>query len=209
MGIFNTIKKKWPVEGFTLVELLVAMSIFIVIVTVAVGVFVSALKDQRFLTSEMAMNNNMGLVLEQMAREMRTGYQFQSSGGSCGSGGSTGISFFNSQDSDATGGNATTAYVFTGTGITRQETGASDSSKDTNAVITSSDVKVENGCFYLMQDSGTLTKQACNPPRVVIQMEVASANASQVPAPSFIETTVSSRILPAEIKNDPYQCRTQ
>lgn len=194
--------------GFTLVELLVAMSIFIVIVTVAVGVFVNALKEQRFLTNEMAMNNNMGLVLEEMAREMRTGYQFQAAGGSCGSNGSTGISFYNSQDSNATGGSASTVYSFANGGITRQETGAVDASKNTSGVITSSDINVENGCFTVMQDSGTLTKSTCNPPRIVIRMEVAST-AAHAPAPSFIETTVSSRILPSEIKDDPYQCRTQ
>ncbi|MDO8469727.1 MAG: type II secretion system protein [bacterium] len=43
-------------RGFTLVETLVAASIFIMLTTIAVGVFVQALKSQRYLTALMAVN---------------------------------------------------------------------------------------------------------------------------------------------------------
>jgi len=105
------------VEGFTLVELLVAMSVFIIVLTLAVAVFVNALRSQRFLTKLMAVNNNAGLVLEQMAREMRTGYKFIGSA-SC----SPSISFSNSQDTDSTGtGDATTEYRLVNGSIQRTE----------------------------------------------------------------------------------------
>lgn len=209
MRFFTTIKKKERAEGFTLVELLVAMSVFLVVVTVAVAVFVSALKGERYLTEQMAVNNTMGLVLEQMTREIRTGYQFSAFGSPCGNGGSTGIAFFNSQDSSPTGGNATTTYAFIGSGIRREELGAADASKNTTAIITSSNVNVVRACFTVLVDNTTGTRTACNPPRVVITAEVAS-NTPTANAPSaFMETTASSRILPVEIKNDPYQCRTQ
>ena len=67
--------------GFTLVELIVAMSVFIVATTFASGVFIQGLRSQRLLTQAIAVNNEMGVVLEQMAREIRVGHQFSGVGG--------------------------------------------------------------------------------------------------------------------------------
>ena len=62
--------------GFTMIELLVAMALFVVIVTVAVGSFVIAMKSQRAQVALMAVNDNVSLAIEQMAREIRTGTGF-------------------------------------------------------------------------------------------------------------------------------------
>lgn len=63
-------------DGFTLIELLVGISSFIVIISIAVGGFVMALRSQRQAISLMNLNNNISLVLEQIVREIRTGYNF-------------------------------------------------------------------------------------------------------------------------------------
>lgn len=63
-------------KGFTLIELLVAISSFIVITSIAVGGFSAALRFQRQSISLMNVNSNVSLVLEQIAREIRTGYNF-------------------------------------------------------------------------------------------------------------------------------------
>jgi type II secretory pathway pseudopilin PulG len=63
-------------SGFTLIELLVAISSFIVIISIAVGGFSGALRSQRQAIALMNANNNVSLVLEQMMREIRTGYNF-------------------------------------------------------------------------------------------------------------------------------------
>lgn len=63
-------------RGFTLVELLVAMAIFSVVVSVATGAFIRALRTQRQLVAFSAANSNLSLVLEQMAREIRVGREF-------------------------------------------------------------------------------------------------------------------------------------
>jgi len=65
--------------GFTLIELLVSMTIFVVVITIASGCFVTALKTQRAMVSLMAVNDNVSLAIEQMAREIRTGTTFSSS----------------------------------------------------------------------------------------------------------------------------------
>jgi prepilin-type N-terminal cleavage/methylation domain-containing protein len=62
--------------GFTIVELMVAMALFLVLVGIAAGAFIRALRTQRAIVELMAANDNASLTLEQMAREIRTGYNF-------------------------------------------------------------------------------------------------------------------------------------
>ncbi len=64
-------------SGFTLVELLVAMAVFAVVISIATGAFIRALRTQRQLVSFAAANSNISLVLEQIAREMRVGSEFR------------------------------------------------------------------------------------------------------------------------------------
>lgn len=63
-------------KGFTLIEVLVSIGLFAIIVTIAVGGLARALRAQRQVASLLAANSNVSLVLEQMAREMRTGFGF-------------------------------------------------------------------------------------------------------------------------------------
>jgi len=63
-------------RGFTLIELIVAFGIFAILITIASGSFVRSLRIQRVSLQLMAVNDNMAITLEQMMREMRTGYNF-------------------------------------------------------------------------------------------------------------------------------------
>lgn len=63
-------------SAFTIIELLVATALFVVIVAIASGSFVSALRTQRAMVALMAANDNVSLAIEQMAREIRTGTEF-------------------------------------------------------------------------------------------------------------------------------------
>lgn len=63
-------------KGFTLVELLVAMGIFTIVISIATGGFISSLRTQRQVASLISAQSNASLVLEQMAREIRTGFLF-------------------------------------------------------------------------------------------------------------------------------------
>lgn len=63
-------------DGFTLVELLVAIAVFAIVVTIASSGFINALRTQRQVSSLISTESNVTLVLEQMAREERTGYLF-------------------------------------------------------------------------------------------------------------------------------------
>jgi len=63
-------------NGFTLVELVVAIGIFIILMSIAAGGFIQMLRNQRIVASLMAANDNMSLILEIIGREIRTGYNF-------------------------------------------------------------------------------------------------------------------------------------
>lgn len=63
-------------SGQTLVELMVAMSIFAIFMTVAIGGFIQSMANQRLVLKLVSATDNMSLTLEQMMREMRVGTDF-------------------------------------------------------------------------------------------------------------------------------------
>ncbi len=63
-------------KGFTLIELMVTVSLFAIIITIAVGGFTNAIRTQRQVASLIAAQSNVSLTLEQMTRQIRTGYLF-------------------------------------------------------------------------------------------------------------------------------------
>jgi len=63
-------------KGFTLVELLVTVGLFVIIITIAVGGFTNAIRTERQVSSLISAQSNVSLALEQMSREIRTGYLF-------------------------------------------------------------------------------------------------------------------------------------
>jgi prepilin-type N-terminal cleavage/methylation domain-containing protein len=69
-------------KGFTLIELLVAIAIFSILVAIGVGGFTHALRTQREVAALIATQSNISVALEQMTREIRTGYLFCTNPGS-------------------------------------------------------------------------------------------------------------------------------
>jgi len=63
-------------RGFTIVELLVSIGLFGVIVSIAMGGFVRALRTQKQIVALITASSNASLVIEQMSREIRTGFNF-------------------------------------------------------------------------------------------------------------------------------------
>src|SRR3989344_4766166 len=64
-------------KGFTLIELIVSFSIFIVLITLTTATFAQTLKTQQVVGGLSASMNEVSFVTEQMAREMRTGTDFK------------------------------------------------------------------------------------------------------------------------------------
>lgn len=185
----NNKKIKIKSSGFTLVELLISVAIFLAAITVSVSVFVGALKNQNKMTEIMSVNNNVSVALEQMARKIRTGYDFDPDIGSASS-----LSFTNglttSEDIRQT--------TFSLSGGKIVETGSGGSSD-----LTSSNVIVKNLVFRVSR-FGTSLDYFCSPWRITILMEITSKNLEGKIPSTHIQTTVSSRVIPKEIKyTDP------
>jgi len=63
-------------RGFTLVELLVTIALFSILVSIAMGGFVSALHTEHQVAAMMGAESNVSIAIEEMMREIRTGYLF-------------------------------------------------------------------------------------------------------------------------------------
>lgn len=162
--------------GFTLVELLVSVALFSMVVAVASGGFIQALRTQRNLVALMAVNDSASLTLEQMAREMRTGFGFSTATDD------SRIDFINA-------GNLPVFY----------ELDANDKSVKRNAQkITADNVKVNNLKFYLGDDCPSLamvnSPWTC-PRRITVSFSVVSKEYGNLENFAVnLQTTVSARL---------------
>ncbi|OGY58742.1 MAG: hypothetical protein A3H06_00560 [Candidatus Colwellbacteria bacterium RIFCSPLOWO2_12_FULL_44_13] len=65
--------KRKKEKAFTTVELLVAISLFIILITLAAATFFQAIRIQNTVVKLVASNDNAAQIMEQIAREIRTG----------------------------------------------------------------------------------------------------------------------------------------
>lgn len=72
INIFNKSKQK----GFTLVEMIVSMAIFIVVALIAVGALLKVMDANRKSLNLKTAINNLNFALESMSREMRVGGEY-------------------------------------------------------------------------------------------------------------------------------------
>ncbi len=172
-------------RGFTLVELMVAISVFSVAVTLSTGAFVRAIKTQRILTHLMSVNSNSSLVIEQLAREIRTGYNFslaRTNSPDC----DDTITFTRSRD------NTLTTYRWSGT-----ESHSIEKNEGANGLfvsITASNVSVNRLCFIQNQ----LLPE--DPWRITILTTLGPTDVQVAQNVFNLQTTVSSRLLPNEVQ---------
>lgn len=204
-----------PRRGVTLVEFLVAFGIFIILIGIAGGSFVRSVRVQRAALQLMAVNDNMGITIEQMMREVRTGYNFCTGAmpltdprfvGKC-----PDVTAGSSELQFVTAGNVVTRYRLKGDAIQK---GIVQSSWDpSNPVAVSCDVAsgaefdAVNGICYrnITADNVKVTNVHFETrynnvgdgrsPRILISFEVTSNDplVSSMTAPMTIQTTVSAR----------------
>ena len=118
-------------EGFTLIEMIVAVAIFAVVITISLGSFLNISDIQKKAMAFRAVNDNLNFAVEIMAREMRTGT------GYCAS--ACGPSSFNFTNSD--GGKV--EYILDGGTIKRSLNGGAF------LALTSSEVEISGLKFIL------------------------------------------------------------
>jgi len=103
-------------QGSTLIEMMIAISIFAIFIAISVGGFAQSLMQQRLTLKLTTAVNNMGVPMEQMMREMRMGSNYSSPDGKS-------ITFQRSAtDDDGTGFCQTVTYALEGEKIVRTAT---------------------------------------------------------------------------------------
>ena len=201
-------------SGFTLIELIVAFGIFAILISVASGSFVRSLRIQRVSLQLMAVNDNMAITLEQMMREMRTGYNFctntenlsaadPSVQAQCASLGDGEIQF-------VTAGNVLVRYRLKNNSI-QKGVGVSgwDPAHPAETSCVEGEFDAANGICYRTMTADTIKVTAVNfralhndvevaplyPPRIVLSFAITSSDplVEAFTSPITIQTTVSAR----------------
>lgn len=173
----NILKRK---NAFTLTELLVAMGVFAIVIVIVVGIFIQALRSQRILNHLMAINDNTALVIEQAAREIRTGYGFCPAERPCLP---EILNFMN----------------FRGEPVSYQFDLQAGAIVRNGVLLTTPEALISQGGFFWSQgdDDADPDNDACNPWRISIFMSVRSVD-PDIDQISRIQTTASSRVLPVD-----------
>lgn len=130
-------------KGFTLIELMTALSIFAVVVVISVGSMLNVFDANRKSRNLRAVMSNINIALESMSKEMRYGMNYhcgssgnQSNPQNCASGG-TQVTFLSSANVEVT-------YRLNGTAIERQE------ENDDYIPLTAPEVPIDSLTFYTL-----------------------------------------------------------
>lgn len=169
-------------RGFTLVELLVTIALFSILISIAVGGFVRALRTEREVSGMMATESNASIALEEMTREMRTGYAFAG----------VGTCFLTSQQSQTCSG--VQFYNANGQQVTyaRNANGALARTTTSSYPLMGGNVSTTFLSFTLFGDVGGVDNTHW-PPRITVNIGVAPSSTNLSFSTINLQTTVSAR----------------
>lgn len=164
------------IRAFTAIELMVSMGLFVVLLAVAAGAFVNSLRAERAILALVQVNDNASIALEEMARDIRTGFSFSRPG--------AGMLRFVS----ANRGGATVLYqVNRSTHAIERVIG----SNGTPQTVTAETVQINRFVVILQYERVSDPY----PARVTLELEVGSANPYLAGIFTNVQTTVSARAL--------------
>lgn len=199
--------KQWQnrCRGFTLVEMIVAIGLFTIVLFIASSAFLAVLDaDRKSRATRMAMDN-LNLSLEDMSRRIKTGTEYDCSGGASGTANcfSGGAVLAATDQSDerviykrGTGSNVITtgnAASGCGTGFSAAQGCIVRDKAGTALRVTGSDINITNLMFYV-RGSAIWTPSSGDiiQPYVVIMVE-GVATEGKVATKFNIQTTVTQR----------------
>jgi len=164
-------------DGFTLIEMIVAVSLFTVVIFVSIGALLTISDASRKANSIRSVMDNLNFAIESMSRSIRTGTDYACvGGGNCVNGG-TEISFVDQRG-------ATVTYKYdagTKSILVQKDAGAFRG-------ITSAEVQIEGLTFYVA-GVGADGKQ----PRIIITARGTAGLKEKTKTSFSIQTTVSQR----------------
>ena len=174
-------------QGFTLVELMTAVSIFLIIMTISMGSILSIFDANRKSRSMRAVMTNLNLALESMSREMRYGVNYHcgtqgllTAARNCANGDDF-MSFLSSEGEQV-------VYRSQGSAIEKSvNSGAS------YTVVTAPEIIVDNLAFFTV-GAGTSGQNGLLQPKVVIRIQ-GHAGSGKSQSNFTVQTLVSQRAL--------------
>lgn len=161
-------------NGFTLIELIVAVFIFSILIFMAGGSFVGALAVQKRALNIKKAEENSRFILELMAREIRVANSITTGDTGC-----PGVSSFSFRHPV----NGTIEYFLSGSQVHRRVNGV-------DTVISNPDVEISRLSFCVSGNASGDDRQ----PRVTIILGLKAVNAAEADA-FDLQTTVSQRVL--------------
>lgn len=163
------IKKEASSNGFTLIEMLVAMAVFSVLIVSITGIFISTLKAQRLALAQNSIQESGRYILEFITKEIRMSQQVSETGESA---------VLNVVNSD--GKNVT--YFFSGAFLARREgiLTAQNLNSSANEEIT--------GSFFVQKNAYSSASLVT----IILQIKNTSPQLSEKPFIN-LQTTVATR----------------
>lgn len=84
LGTMNHMKERRPQQGFTLIEMIVASSVFIIIMLIVVGGLISLNNESRKSRSIRLVTDNLSAAIDSMSRAVRMGSYYHCGCGTVG-----------------------------------------------------------------------------------------------------------------------------
>ncbi len=168
-------------KGFTLIELIVSISIFLTIMTVSMGSIVGVFDANRKSRTLRAAITNLNLAVESMSKEMRFGHTYACTppAGDC-PGGDTQMGFTDSE-------NRQVFYRFNNGVIEKSVNGG-------NYIgVTAPEVIIDDLTFYVL-NSQPISTGDTNQPKVLIKIQ-SHAGTGRTQTNFTLQTLVSQRTL--------------
>jgi prepilin-type N-terminal cleavage/methylation domain-containing protein len=173
-------------KGFTLVELLVSISIFAVVMVVSMGSILLILNSNRKSEAIRSVLDNLGSTMDDMTRSMRFGTNYH-----CGSSGTLTL-----PQNCLAGDTSVTILDSSGTQITYKLSNGriARTIGGTDYYLTSPDTNVQTLTFFVFGAPPYSTPDLSQPEIIIVVKGVAGVNTTSQ-APFSLETAVSQRKL--------------
>lgn len=174
-------RKSKKQSGFTLVELLVAVSLFVVVVTISMGAILSVFDANKKAQASKTIVDNLNLSIENMARTIRFGDNYY-----CGTSLDLGAT------NDCSTGSDSVSVTFNGNRVVYRLSGTSIEVRNSSGVyekITSPETVIQYVRFYVFGSSNSDLSQ----PYVVAVIKGYSGSKPSVQTNFSIETFMSKR----------------
>ncbi len=189
-------KKRIMNRGFTLIEIMTAVSIFAVVTTISMGSILTIFDVNRKAESVKTVMDNLNLAIESMAREMRFGTNYVCGHSSPIVGGAGSMPAPN----DCPPGASSVAFLANGNvnGIVYRQNGATiEKSLGGNGFVpvTASEIVIEDLDFYVIGSRPSSAEGTPQQPKVLIRIRGEAGTKEGTKSEFTMQTLVSQRKL--------------